>query len=269
MKSKLIGNLKKYPYLFWVYLFIPLIVLTIIIDICFGFDLQGFWTEWHGFLLDVIIFGIFFTYYLHWRESAETERRLLQELDEYMNVATDDAIVKKQQIVRHLNELSATLPELQGIFLRNARLEKLNFDNSNLPLADLRNSYIRNSSFIGANLNNALMANASILDSNFQKSNLHNATLASSRITNVNLSDSDISSSYLSGTYFYKCNLERANLRRARLEGASFEHCKLDKCSFEGANLVGTTFKDVEGLTMRQLSNVITDESTVLPNDLQ
>ena len=70
-------------------------------------------------------------------------------------------------------------------------------------------------------------------------------------------------------TYFYKCNFERANLRRARLEGACFEHCKLDKSSFEGANLVGTTFKDVEGLTRAQLRNVITDESTVLPADLQ
>jgi uncharacterized protein YjbI with pentapeptide repeats len=77
----------------------------------------------------------------------------------------------------------------------------------------------------------------------------------------------------LSGTFIRRTNLNGVNLQNANLSDADCSNATFVGANFSGANLNGTVLKGADltnaiGLTMRQISEAVTDDRTMLPDYL-
>lgn len=104
------------------------------------------------------------------------------------------------------------------------------------------------------------------------------AQLAHERGKVIDLSGTDLRGADLGGATLARANLERADLRKAslalanlqegNLKGAKLEGAILEGANLEGANLQRANLLGVTGLTQDQLDKAVTDECTILPEEL-
>lgn len=104
------------------------------------------------------------------------------------------------------------------------------------------------------------------------------AQLAHERGKVIDLSGTDLRGADLGGATLARANLERADLRKAslalanlqegNLKGANLEGAILEGANLEGANLQRANLLGVTGLTQDQLDKAVTDECTILPEEL-
>lgn len=110
--------------------------------------------------------------------------------------------------------------DLRRIFLREAELNRAQFEKAILYLADLRESLL-----ISSNFNEAIMVQARLRD----------AILENAQMQKAVLKDIDFRGAVLRGVTFDESDLTDADFRRSDLRGASFTQAVLINNNFEDA----------------------------------
>ncbi len=113
---------------------------------------------------------------------------------------------------------------------------------------------------------------------NLSETNLRAFDLSGLMFVDANFEAAELSMANLSGTIITNSYFRRARLVDANLSGAVFELCDFTLASLRGANLGNATFDDVNfcatdlqrvKFLATILENVIYDEYTAWPNDLE
>ncbi|MEU3072347.1 pentapeptide repeat-containing protein [Streptomyces laurentii] len=92
-------------------------------------------------------------------------------------------------------------------------------------------------------------------------------------LTRADLRRADLRGVDLRGSILNGADLSAARLHGAKLAGVGFSRARLCGAGLDGADLLGAEFdgadlREVTGLTAAQLSGVVVDDATVLPEDL-
>lgn len=158
---------------------------------------------------------------LRWWESrtekSRTVRQLLGGLRHLRRLDSEAGVLRKTGMIRDLNALGETPPELEGCLLRGADLRGVALDGCDLRGADLSGADLQGASLAGAELFGADLAGANLTFANLHGANLRGANLEEARLNKADLRECNL----------HRANLVDADLNRARLEGAT-----LDKARF-------------------------------------
>jgi hypothetical protein len=189
--------------------------------------------EGHGFLADILIFGIVLVLYNKAQERKRDIKRWQEEIEDFRGWDEKEATFRIVGAVKRLNKAGITAIDLSECFLENAFLNNLNLQNSNLTRADLRNAR-----FVRTNLGAAI----------FQGAKLQGAWL-----TYADLRNADLSRSRLEGAMFGAANLQGANLSHSDCQGAEFDDTEL-----KGASLLKADLRNARYLEAKQLMSAKT-----------
>ncbi len=128
---------------------------------------------------------------------------------------------------------------------------------------------LRESNLRAADLNGIELWGADLWKVNLREAQLWQAKLVGAFLGRANLSDASLWQADLEGAYLWKANLEGANLTEANLEQANLEGANLKGANLHQANLIDADLRKVVGLTRKQVSTAICDETTQLPDYLE
>jgi hypothetical protein len=201
--------------------------------------------EGFGFLMDIILFGLLWSIFDVYRERRVKIRGYHDELKDFLWWGEEEGVLRKTGIIKRLNELRATLPDMSYIFLEKADLHRVYFKGTNLENARFKGAIMFNANLEGVTLGAANLENTHLMWSNFEGANLELANLEGTDLKWANLQ---------------RTNMIRSNLKGANLQGVHLKGANLERTNFEGASLQGA-----KGLSWDQLKNVKTDNETVLP----
>jgi Pentapeptide repeats (8 copies) len=132
-----------------------------------------------------------------------------------------------------------------------------------------RSIELRESNLRAADLNGVELWGADLWKVNLREAQLWQAKLVGAFLGRANLTDASLWKADLEGAYLWKANLAGANLTEANLEQANLDGSNLKGANLQKTNLVNTDLRKVVGLTNKQLSTAIYDETTQLPDYLQ
>ncbi len=128
---------------------------------------------------------------------------------------------------------------------------------------------LRESNLRAADLNGVELWGADLWKVNLREAQLWQAKLIGAFLGRANLCDASLWKADLAGAYLWKANLAGANLTEANLTEANLEGSNLKGANLHQTNLVNTDLRKVVGLTKKQLSQAIYDDTTQLPDYLQ
>ena len=218
--------------------------------------------EGHGMLLDIIIFGLIFTY-INITNSKKIEiQRFKEEIDDFRHWTELEASYRIAGILRRLDQYKINNLNLADCYLKDAYLEKIHLKSATLEKANLEGAHLGYADLMGANLRIANLENADLRISNLEgadlklanlkgtnlrivnlkNANLFSANLQGADLKSANLEGADLSSANLQKTDLSSANLEGADLRSAKLQGADLRNTKLKNANFSSANLQGAIF---------------------------
>ncbi len=265
-----LDEILKNKILFWVVISFILIVITIIIDFFFfEFDLEGFVTEWHGFLLDIVVFGVILSIYEYYSERNKDIKYLKKELRKNLTLDTKESVLQKIDDIKSLNKYSTPLPKLFGIYLDKAKDdESIDFSKS-----DMRYVQANFASFLNCNFTNVVAQWGWMKNSNFSVCDFNKANFSAVHFDEAIFNDCQMKNTIFTAAYFIDAHVDDSDLtyaifRRARMEGVSMNKTNVTNADFDGANLEGADLRGVIGLTKEQLVNCKTDINTKLPDYL-
>ena len=186
---------------------------------------------------------------------------------------------------------------LEGADLSEARLEGANLWGARLEGADLSGARLEGADLSGARLEGADLSGARLEGAKLQFATLEDAFLEEAKLEWTNLlgasfNRADLRGASLVGAYIAEATLEEANLRFARLDGVNLSDANLKRANLWDATLVAadlrrTEFKSADwdeanmrfslvhwadftsssNLVQNQLSTVIGNDHTILPED--
>lgn len=185
---------------------------------------NGVFTEFHGFIFDIILFGIVIAIYDAIRSRRERIQRYKEELNDYRGWAGEEAAYRiaglirrlgtekvgdinfdelnlakcQQEIIEKAVKTRAHIVSLMGTFLREANLQKANLQ--------------------GANLQKVYLEGADLQKANLTSANLQKAYLASANLQKAYLGGANLQKAYLWGADLQKANLASANLQGVRVD---------------------------------------------------
>ncbi len=206
--------------------------------------------EGFGFLLDIMLFGVFLSLYDKWRERRTKIRHYHDQLIDFLSWEGEEGVLRKVGIIRRLNEMQARLPDMTHIILPQAHLSGADLREVHLGDANLADADLEKANLRGADLRGAYLRRTALLAAKLEEANLEGADFRGAHLEQANLKRAN-----LSGAYLVDANLEDADLEEADLDGASMR----------GAELVGANLVGAKGLTLAQLKEARLDEETKLP----
>jgi len=228
-----------------IYVWLGLLAIVVAIDLI-PWDKSGYMgnllAEFHGLLLDVLVFVILIIIYD--RVVLERRRKIAIILDEIEILRNMEDEVAKHKIIgfiKRLNKLGHKRIDLSSCYFRKASLE-------DLSLAD--------AIFRRANLIEASLFLNDIDGADFTDAKLQNATLWAVRGKNVSFDIADLSNvtikseAYITDSSFHRANLTGANLDFVYFNGSNFENATLEKstieeCDFRKANLESANLMEI------------------------
>jgi len=147
-------------------------------------------------------------------------------------------------------------PDLSGIDLSGANLERIDFSNSNLEGCNLSNAKLDNAAIFLSDLSNSDLRNASLIDADLEEttlcgSNLSGADLAFAYLRLTACQDTKMDNCLLQSANLLMTNLSNADLSYANLRTARFDYTSMQYTNISRALIGGTAFCGVD------LSNVI------------
>ena len=164
-----------------------------------------------------------------WRERKTKIRDYHDQLRDFIPWESQEGVLRKVGIIKRLNEMRASLPDMFNIVLTKADLS-------------------------GANLKNAFML----------KCNLEDAVLEY-----ADLEGADVEEGNFVGCDFLGSNLKDTRLRFAILRGAKFEGANLEGADLWESRLQGADLGKARGVTWQQLEDTKRDDKTILPDYLK
>ncbi len=166
-----------------------------------------------GGLLNVIFLGIYLNLHERFSRTSRMIDRFQRELRYNLSIASEEGILRKQGLVRELNQLGS-----RPNFMEQAELSGADFAGADLRKCNLRGAVLRE-----ANLQGSRLAGA----------DMFGADLSGANLSMADLSDANLRSADLSSARLVKAELSRANLQRAELVDANLEGAKLDRAHFQ------------------------------------
>ena len=117
------------------------------------------------------------------------------------------------------------IPDLWGVDLSDAQIQKINFQGVNLVNADFSKADLTQANFISANIRNA----------NFTKANLSRSVFQGAKLDNANFTKA-----YAQNAVFTKAHLYEACFTKANLSGSDFTEANMERTELDGTNLTKT-----------------------------
>lgn len=227
------------------------VTLALFFPLIFGLDLFLFksFEDWknvlveaNGLVFDLVVFGIIFALYEHYRQKHETAKksevekqqrieRYQEEIDDFRGWKDKEAAYRLKGIIHRLNKEGITSIDLNGCYLARIPLVRVNLTNAGLYLANLMGTKLVGVDLTGATLESANLSKAKLLGAN-----LHKADLTKANLLGANLQEANLTSAYLIET-----NLTDVNLKGAWLYGAKLHDSK--GLTFESLSVCYTLFK--------------------------
>jgi len=148
------------------------------------------------------------------------------------------------------------IPDLWGVELSDAQIEKINFQGVNLVNADFSKADLTQVNFISANIRNANLTQANLSRSVFQGAKLDNANFTKAYaqnavFTKAHLYEACFTKANLSGSDFTEANMERTeldgtNLTKTNLFGVNFTQALLYRVNLTNATIGNTVFANAK-----------------------
>lgn len=153
----------------------------------------------------------------------------------------------------HIERKRVKNPDLMGIDLAGARLEKVD-----LSLARLGNADLSRVDFENGSISQAMLRYANLSEANLLAVNARGTTLVEANLTKVVLRKADLREAQLGG----------AKLDRADLFGADLRRAEMDSTSLANADLRGADLRGARHLTQAQLDACNSCKGARLPSGL-
>lgn len=177
---------------------------------------------------------------------------------------------------------------INGCDISSAKVEKSDFDYSNMAFVNANNIKVQGSTLYGVNAYKGNFPSCKIEDSSMEKGILAYANLNRSKLVNVKLNDADARGVTLQGAYmpgveapnsdFEQANFENANVAGANFEGANLTGVNAENADFSRTNLKGadarngkfnnTNMDGVESNKYTQTLGATMENAKNLPTDL-
>jgi uncharacterized protein YjbI with pentapeptide repeats/uncharacterized membrane protein YqhA len=180
----------------------------------------------------------------------------------FRNLDLSEKIITADEHLSHELEntldKSSTLEKIAGINLNNRDLRYANFNNTELPKADLRSANLQGANLINAKLHNTSLKGANLIDARLNGAELHNTHLEEAKLYGANLNGAELYDTHLEGA-----ELQGADLSSARLKDAEFDDAKL-----QGVNLQTANFLNID-LDCSELQGANLDNAKLRYTDLK
>ena len=176
------------------------------------------------------------------------------------------------EVIRSLNLRGVSLEgldlshrDLTGIDLGGSNLRRVNLSGTRLCEANLSGADLGGANLLSADLTGAIADHAIFVGCQLSKACFEFAILREATFEEVRLNGCDLRS-----TDLRRANLRGANLAGSYLSGADLAGAILDKCNFITSDMSGTLLlccdlRGAAGLSVNQVQQAITDDSTSLP----
>ncbi len=132
------------------YLVVAFIIVTVVDYYSYGLEggiekfWNSLWTEFHGIMIDVLVFGIMLSIYDEKRRATKLEEQYRDELRDYKDWKEKQSVYRTTGIIRRMNRnLGLSEIDLSDWYLIEADLDNLDLSGSNLSGADLSNADLR------------------------------------------------------------------------------------------------------------------------------
>jgi uncharacterized protein YjbI with pentapeptide repeats len=199
--------------------------------------------EAFGTVFDLLVIGIFLLWINKLGEKKILLRGYQEEIDDFRNWANDEAMFKIVGNIKRLNKHKVYELELYECHMRNAKLEYVRLDKSNLNFTDLENANLMGSGLSKIRANQV----------NFTGAKLNDANMSHSLLTGAVFKDSVAIRSDFTGAMLIKADFSGAFLMEANLSVA-----QLIEADFTDANLYKADLRGAIGLTASQLAKART-----------
>lgn len=199
--------------------------------------LKNIVVEYHGMLLDIIVFGILIAVFNKAGERKKEIQKYLEEIDDYRHWKEPEAKFRIRGNIIRLNNLNHTKFDLSFIDLSNIKMLEVKFNSSNLTNTNFSSTNLNKAKFSnivssGSNFNSCFINQGVFIDSHLQYNTFKKAILLESNWSNSTLSSIDFANADLRGavfnnTYMYDPNFEGAivsedfidNLKKSKISG--------------------------------------------------
>ena len=206
--------------------------------------------EAHGFLLDIVFFGIILTVYDVLTRRKRKLSQLEEELDDFRGWEEKAAMFRNVGNIRRLNRMGISSINLSRSYLKEAELAETDLSGSNLGQANMDKAILK-----GANIRNAKIWKTTFRESDLSRANLENVR---TNVTNIDqfveffhhhlkpseAAPSVYEDSIITGVNFHKADLQYSKMKNAELISADLTESNLILADLEGADLRGADFTD-------------------------
>ena len=230
--------------------------------------------EAHGTVMDIIIFGMLFTFINNMRNKKIEIQRFKEEIDDFRHWNDPGASYRIAGILRRLNkhkihQLDLSHCNLSGAQLKNIHLqktifEKANLSEANLAYADLSGTNLRVANLTRADLRIANLQGADLRMADLQHAKLRITNFKGANLFNANLKYADLKTANLENCDLTTVNMEDADLKSASLEESDMTNARLQKADLRSAKLKGTNLRraNLKGALLGDYISLLKEDET-------
>lgn len=239
-----------------------IIVLAIVVSLSYKYylsDSENFYesilVEAHGTVLDILIFGLLFTFINSLRSRRLEIQRFKEEIDDFRHWNEPGASYRIAGILRRLNKYNIheldlshcnlSNAKLKNIILHNANLEKSNMEGAELAFSELQGSNMKAANLIKTDLRIADAQNVDLKMADMRGATLRITNLKGANLFNVNLQNADMKTANLDETDLTTANMTNVDLKSASLINADLSGSNLRGADLRSAKLTGANMRDV------------------------
>jgi len=148
--------------------------------------------EAHGFLMDIIVFGVLLSIFRKFRDKSDRIKRYKEEIEDFRDWKSDESKYRILGNVKRLSSLGVKNFDLNRCYLKGVILENLVFKDSDLNCVDLANADISNCSFENVDFRGAQFCKANIRRSSFTSCQINSANFYDVVLYEVDFNKSDL-----------------------------------------------------------------------------
>jgi len=174
------------------------IIIFIITYFTINFEWKDVLVEGYGFLLDMLVFGIFILWLNKKKERSLLIKSYENEIDDFRNWESDEAKHRIAGCIKRLNREGVTRIDCSFCFLKGVNLSK-----AELQVSD----------FSGANLEGAILENVNFEEAIFFGTNLKGANLNNVNFKGAGINYTCLEGATIEGTDFKEATVWESNLK--------------------------------------------------------
>jgi uncharacterized protein YjbI with pentapeptide repeats len=153
-------------------------------------------------------------------------------------------------------------PLFEGIDLRKADLEGINFEDAVLTRAKLQGANLQGANLQGANLQGANLQGADLRKTKMGESNLREANLQDAKMQEAEIQEAEMYKSVMEKANLRSAKMQKADLSESNLRGAIMVGADLRNANLEGSDVKRTDFQwaDLRGANLQDVKNLVKNQ---------